>query len=79
MVYYRCMTDGSTAGASRITITLIPSAQASLADLHARTGLSKTDLVNRAITLYEFIDTKMKAGSEVLIRKGDETSVVKFL
>jgi hypothetical protein len=69
----------STDISSRITIALIPEAEANLAALTARTGLSKTDLVNRAVTLYEFIDSEMKAGHQVLIRDQEGAiSVVTF-
>ncbi len=36
--------------------------------LQDRTSLSKTDLVNRAITLYEFIEAQQRAGRELLVR-----------
>ena len=52
----------------RITVALIPQAGAGLQGLQDRTGLSKTDIANRAITLYEFIDAQMRAGRDVLIR-----------
>lgn len=50
----------------RITVALIRRAGADLQKLQDRTGLSKTDLVNRAISLYEFIDAQQHAGSDVL-------------
>ena len=71
-----------TSAAERITVALIPKAAADLQTLQDRTGLSKTDLANRAITLYEFIDAQMREGREVLIRDParDETQrVVLFL
>src|SRR5437660_85881 len=40
----------------RITVALIPKAVADLQHLQEGTGLSKTDLVNRAISLYRFIE-----------------------
>lgn len=52
----------------RITVALIPQAGTGLQGLQDRTGLSKTDIANRAITLYEFIDAQMRAGRDVLIR-----------
>jgi hypothetical protein len=52
----------------RITVALIPKAAADLQSLQDRSGLSKTDLANRAITLYEFIDAQIREGKEVLIR-----------
>ena len=64
----------------RITISLVPKAAADLALLQERTALSKTDLVNRAISLYEFTDAQMAAGREVLVRDADGTvQVVKLL
>lgn len=57
-----------TAPTDRITVALIPKAGKDLQRLQDRTKLSKTDLVNRAITLYEFIDAQMSAGRELLIR-----------
>jgi hypothetical protein len=65
----------------RITVALIPKAAEDLQRLQDRTGLSKTDIANRAITLYEFIDAQMKAGRDVLIRDNDtrETQVVRLL
>jgi hypothetical protein len=63
----------------RITVALIPKAGDDLQSLQDRTGLSKTDLVNRAITLYEFFDERIRAGHDVLIRDkgtGDTQTVV---
>jgi hypothetical protein len=54
--------------ADRITVALIPKAAEDLQRLQDRTRLSKTDLTNRAISLYEFIDAQMSAGREILIR-----------
>ena len=51
-----------------ITVRLIPKTEDELRRLHARTSLSKTDVVNRAITLYEFIDAQQRAGQEILLR-----------
>jgi hypothetical protein len=70
-------TGKSTAGAvarpqtpttERITVALIPKAGEDLQRLIERTHLSKTDITNRAITLYEFIDTQLRAGRELLLR-----------
>lgn len=80
-------TDGTNAErgeqppSERITVALIPKAAADLQRLQDRTSLSKTDLVNRAITLYEFIDEQMRAGRDLLIRdsKAGETQLVRLL
>lgn len=54
--------------AERLTFALVPKTSADLHRLQERTGLSKTDIANRAISLYEFIDTQLTTGREVLIR-----------
>jgi hypothetical protein len=65
----------------RITVALIPKAGEDLQRLQDRTSLSKTDIVNRAITLYEFIDDQMRAARDILIRDNEtgETQVVRLL
>jgi hypothetical protein len=65
----------------RITVALIPQSSADLQHLQDRTSLSKTDLVNRAITLYEFIDSQLRAGQDLIIRnqKTGETQIVRFM
>jgi hypothetical protein len=66
----------------RITIALIPKASEDLQRLQDRTSLSKTDIVNRAITLYEFIDEQLHVDHhDVLIRNNDtgETQLVRLL
>ena len=71
---------GQPAG-ERITVALIPKASDDLGRLQERTGLSKTDTVNRAITLYEFIDAQLTAGRDVLVRdsRTGDTQVVRLL
>jgi hypothetical protein len=65
----------------RITAGLIPKVRQDLQRLQSRTNLSKTDLVNRAITLYEFLDAQQRADHDVLLRnrKTGATLTVLFL
>ena len=65
----------------RITVALIRTAAEGLQALQDRTGHSKTDIVNRAITMYEFIDAQQKAGKDLLVRDPGtgETELVRFL
>ncbi len=67
--------------AERITVALVPKAGEDLQRLVDRTSLSKTDITNRAITLYEFIDAQLRAGRDVLIRDNErgETQIVRLL
>ena len=65
----------------RVTVALIPQAAAGLAALRDRTSLSKTDLVNRAITLYEFTDAQLRDGRDLILRdqRTGETQLIRFL
>ena len=59
-----------------VTIPLIKQASDDLRTAHRRTGLSETDIVNRALTLYKFIDAELQAGGELLVRKGGRQRVI---
>jgi hypothetical protein len=67
--------------ADRITVALIPQAAEHLQHLQDTTGLSKTDLVNRAVSLYDFINTQLEAGRDLLIRdnEAEETQVIRLM
>ena len=65
--------------ATRITVALIDRSAADLQTIHERTQLSKTDIVNRAISLYEFIDAEVNAGSELIIRRDGNDYFIKLL
>lgn len=80
---HRCRLQGVTTQAppagDRITVHLIPKAAADLQKLLERTGLSKTDITNRAITAYEFIESQISAGKEVTVcdpETGEQKSVL---
>src|SRR6185437_7137741 len=65
----------------RITVALIPKAAEDLQRLQNRRSLSKTDIANRAIMLYEFVDTQLRSGRDVLIRDNEAgiTEIVRLL
>jgi hypothetical protein len=63
----------------RITVGLVDKAAADLQALHDRTGLSKTDIVNRAITLYEFMDAELRAGADLMVRQDGNDLLIKLL
>jgi hypothetical protein len=67
--------------AERITVALVRKAGEDLQQLQDRTGLAKTDIVNRAITLYEFIDAQLSEGNELLLRVPGtgETHLIRLL
>jgi hypothetical protein len=65
----------------RITVALIRKAGEDLQQLQDKTGLSKTDIVNRAISVYKFIESETEAGNDLLVRnpKTGETQLVRFV
>ena len=67
--------------ADRVTVALIPQAAGDLQHLQDRTGLSKTDIVNRAISLYDFVNTQLGEGRDLLIRDNEakETQVIRLM
>lgn len=52
-----------------IKTKLIPKASQALGELTARTGLSETDIVNRALQIYASIDAEQADGAEIILRK----------
>ena len=54
-----------------ITVLLISKVANELQRTQQGTDLSKTDIVNRAITLYNFLDGERDSGAELLLRRRD--------
>lgn len=73
--------EGSQSSGDRIAVTLIPKSAQGLRLLQERTSLSKTDLTNRAITLYEFVDDQLRSGHDILARNPatGETRLVRLV
>ena len=65
--------------AERITVTLIPKAAEDLHRLQERTSFSKTDITNRAISLYEFIDSKLRDGDDIFIRNKETGEIERLV
>lgn len=67
--------------ADRVTVALVPKAATDLQNTMERTGLSKTDIVNRAVSLYEYVDARLTAGDELLIRNSEtgQIEIIKLL
>ena len=54
----------------RITVGLISKAARDLRRTQQRSGLGVADILNRAVTLYEFVDSHQAAGDQILLRRG---------
>ena len=63
----------------RITVALVRKAATDLEITQDRTGLSKTDIVNRAISLYEFVDAELSADAELIVRRNGKEHIIKLL
>jgi hypothetical protein len=66
-------------GPRRISAILIPRAQEALDQAARRTGLTTTDIVNRALQAYAFLEEEMTTGATVLVRRDGVTEEVRFL
>jgi hypothetical protein len=62
-----------------IAVVLVDKAATDLQTTHERTHLSKTDIVNRAVSLYEFVDAELSAGAEFIIRRDGQDYLVKLM
>jgi hypothetical protein len=70
---------GAPPTVARITVNLVAKVLADLRRTVARTHLSQTDVVNRALSLYEYVDSELSGGAELLLRKNGQDYVVKLL
>ena len=79
-VYNDCMTDAQTTDFHKVTVNLIPKAWEAANATAALLGLSRTDVINRALQAYAFLEQATAAGSEVLVRSSSGViEQVKFL
>jgi hypothetical protein len=59
------------AGLTRVTVNLVPKAAVALKESAALEGISRTDVVNRAVQLYAMFVAETTLGSKVLLRAPD--------
>jgi hypothetical protein len=52
----------------RYSVTLVPPAVEAIAELTASTGLSKADVINRAVQIYAYLDAQTQGGADLLLR-----------
>ena len=64
---------------AQITVALNGKAADELERVHQATGMSKTDIVNRAIQLYGFVHLETECGNELLRRQPNGTTHVVHL
>jgi hypothetical protein len=65
---------------TKLTVNLVPAAMTALELAALVTEDSRTDVVNRAIQVYEYLMNRVANGDEVIIRSKDGTiELIKFL
>lgn len=57
----------------RYSVTLVPPAVQAIAELTESTGLSKADVINRAVQIYAYLDAQTRTGADLLLREPDGT------
>jgi hypothetical protein len=68
------------ADAARLNAILIPKAEQALNWLTESTGLNRTDVVNRALQLYRFVEESTSAGGKVVVvRANGESENVRII
>jgi hypothetical protein len=65
----------------RITVNLVARASEALQRVSQRTGDSRTDTINRAIQIYDYLDDVISRGGDVYVResKDSDLQLVKIL
>lgn len=64
------MQDKQPSQVDRITVNLTPCSQQALAEAVARSGDSKTETVNRALQVYNYLEDLWRNDGAVYIRQG---------
>ncbi|MGK5627067.1 hypothetical protein [Streptomyces sp. URMC 123] len=57
----------------RYSVTFVPAAVQAVQELTEISGLSKSDVINRAVQVYAFLAREMAEGRHVLLRTEDGT------
>ena len=63
----------------KVTVNLIQLAWDAANETAALKGLSRTDVINRALQAYAWLEQQEAEGAEVFVQKGRKTERVKFL
>ena len=63
----------SDADSEPVTVALIPAARAAVTAAAGLLGLSETDVINRAVVAYAFLEEELSGGGEVVVRREDGT------
>ena len=62
-----------------VAVALIPAATRDLQATADLLGLSRTDVVNRAVQAYAFLEFELSTGGELLVRRDGRCQRVRFV
>jgi hypothetical protein len=57
----------------RYSVTFVPPAVQAIAELTESTGLSKADVINRAVQIYAYLEAQKRTGADLVLRGPDGT------
>jgi len=70
--HHQCIVEAPGLNFERmVNVALVSKAATDLARTRQRTNLTGTDIMNRAVSLYDFIDQELRSGTELLLRRQD--------
>lgn len=72
--------QGARAQLERLTVNLTPRTQDALERTTSRSGDSKTDALNRAVQIYDFLEEVWMAGGQVFVQRepGSAPEAIRF-
>jgi len=70
--------SGAPEVVERIKVNLIRKASNALHDAASRSGLSQTDVINRALILYDALDQLQEEGGQIFVREKDDSTVYRI-
>jgi hypothetical protein len=71
----RRQSTGDMPAEQRVTVNLTPRAVRALNNLVGWSGYTKTDTINRALQIYEFIEQVMQNGGSVHVRQSEDAEL----
>jgi len=63
----------------KVTVNLIDRAYAAVLRASSITGHSQTDTINRAVQVYDFIQTRLEEGYSLQLQRGDLVEKIELL
>lgn len=62
----------------RVTVNLVTRAVTALNSIVAQTGVSKTDAINKALQVYDYVQDHQSRGGAIYVREPDSNELVRL-